>query len=75
MPPNAQSANAIDLHEMTFGQVAKSFGLQENTTDFLGHTVAFCTDDSFVKLRAYDVMLKIGLYLHSVGAYGDTPFI
>ena len=43
--------------------------------DFIGHAVALYSDDSFINRPAIEVYKKIILYMNSMGAYGDSPFI
>ena len=60
---------------MTFKQLTEDFGLQDNTLDFLGHSIALYTDNSYVKRPALDVIRKLQLYMDSIGRFGDSPFI
>lgn len=55
--------------------VFKKFKLEENTIDFLGHTVALFSDDSYLGQPAHECIKKIGLYVDSLGKYGDSPFL
>ncbi|MCP4978797.1 MAG: hypothetical protein GY931_21845, partial [Maribacter sp.] len=34
--------------KLSFGELTNKFGLEENTLDFLGHSVALYTDNSYV---------------------------
>jgi Rab GDP dissociation inhibitor len=70
-----------------FSSVIKKFGLETNTTDFIGHAVALYTNDDFLEKPSYDTLCKIKLYMNSIGRYGnklinliikskgDSPFI
>jgi Rab GDP dissociation inhibitor len=43
--------------------------------DFIGHAVALYVSDAFLQLPAHDVLMKIKLYMDSIGLYGNSPFI
>lgn len=58
-----------------FKDLAKKFGLETNTVDFIGHSVALHTNDNFLEESAIDTIEKIKLYMSSIGKYGDSPFI
>lgn len=58
-----------------FSEVIKKYGLETNTSDFIGHAVALYTNDDFLEKPMIDTMEKIKLYMTSIGKYGDSPFI
>jgi Rab GDP dissociation inhibitor len=58
-----------------FKDIIKKFGLEANTTDFVGHAVALYTNDNFLDEPSLKTINAIKLYMNSVGKYGDTPFI
>ena len=58
-----------------FKKMLDYFGLDDNTTDFIGHAVALYTDDSFKMKTCREVIGKLQLYYNSIGRYGDSPFI
>lgn len=60
---------------MNFEDLAKTYGIEPNTIDFLGHAIALYTDDSFLKKNFIEVIEKIQLYIDSAGRFGDSPFI
>ena len=64
-----------DLKNITFADLIKEFGLEDNTCDFIGHAVALHTNDKFLKKSALETMEKIKLYIDSYGRFGDSPFI
>jgi len=55
--------------------VFKHYNLEENTIDFLGHAVALQFSDTYLFEPAYDTIMKMQLYLQSVGRYGDSCFL
>lgn len=58
-----------------FKDIIKKFGLETNTSDFLGHAVALHTTDDFLEQPSLETIEKIKLYMSSIGKYGDSPFI
>lgn len=65
----------MNLQKIPFESLIKEFGLSKNTVDFIGHAVALYTNEDFKKNPAIEVYKKIVLYMNSMGAYGDSPFI
>jgi Rab GDP dissociation inhibitor len=55
--------------------VFKKYKLEENTVDFLGHSVALFTTDKYLEEPAINTLSKINLYMDSLGKYGDSPFL
>lgn len=53
----------------------KKFKLEDNTIDFLGHSVALHRDDSYLERPAIETLKKMTLYIESLGKYGDSPFL
>jgi Rab GDP dissociation inhibitor len=58
-----------------FQKIIDYYGLEVNTTDFIGHAVALYTNDDFLGISSLGTIEKIKLYMSSVGRYGDSPFI
>ena len=58
-----------------FQKIIDYYGLEVNTTDFIGHAVALYTNDDFLLQNSIPTIDKIRLYMNSVGRYGDSPFI
>lgn len=58
-----------------FKDVIKKFGLETNTSDFIGHAVALYTNDNFLENPSIETINRIKLYMTSIGKYGDSPFI
>jgi Rab GDP dissociation inhibitor len=56
-------------------ELVNYFALEKNTIDFIGHAVALYTNDDFLDKPALETVLKIKLYMNSVGIFGDSPFI
>jgi len=58
-----------------FIKIIEKYGLETNTTDFIGHAVALYTNDDFLGQSSLTTINKIKLYMNSIGIYGDSPFI
>lgn len=58
-----------------FQDIVKSFGLEANTVDFIGHAVALYTNDDFLTKPAITTLDKMQLFFNSFGRYGNSPFI
>lgn len=67
--------NGMSVNQMSFEDLAKTYAIEPNTVDFLGHAIALYTDNSFLKMNCIDVIEKIQLYIDSAGRFGDSPFI
>ena len=65
----------MSVNQMSFEDLAKTYAIEPNTVDFLGHAIALYTDNSFLKMNCIDVIEKIQLYIDSAGRFGDSPFI
>ena len=50
-------------------------GMEENTIDFLGHSVALHYNDFYLYEPALQTIEKMQLYMRSQGRYGDSPFL
>jgi Rab GDP dissociation inhibitor len=72
---NPKTWKDIDVMKQPMRDVFKKFKLEENTIDFLGHTVALFSDDSYLAQPAHEALKKIQLYVDSLGKYGDSPFL
>eukprot|EP00117_Sycon_ciliatum_P045434 scpid95195/ scgid32658/ Rab GDP dissociation inhibitor beta; Guanosine diphosphate dissociation inhibitor 2 len=65
----------MDPKKVKQADVYKKFKLEENTIDFLGHSVALHREDSYIERPAYETIMKMKLYVDSLGKYGDSPFL
>ena len=72
---NSKTWKDIDVFKQPMRDVFKKFKLEENTIDFLGHTVALYSDDEYLNQPAHEALKKISLYVDSLGKYGDSPFL
>lgn len=53
------------------------FGLEENTCDFVGHSMALYPSDEYINQpgMAVDAINRIRLYVNSMARYGKSPYI
>lgn len=57
--------------------VYDKFGLEENTRDFVGHSMALYPSDEYINASgvAIDAITRIRLYVNSMARYGKSPYI
>ena len=53
----------------------KTFGLDANTIDFVGHALALHSNDSYLKQPALPTIQKIKLYMNSMMRFGKSPYL
>lgn len=72
---NPATYKGLDPNHSTMNDVFQKFGLQPNTIDFVGHSIALYTNDNYLN-KPYGITLeKIRLYMHSISRFGSSPFI
>ncbi|KAJ5907628.1 hypothetical protein N7495_000310 [Penicillium taxi] len=61
----------------TMKEVYDNFGLEDNTRDFVGHSMALYPEDSYISQpgMAIDAINRIRLYVNSMARYGKSPYI
>ena len=74
-PGDPSTYDGFDVNNGPFADLVAKFKLEVNTVDFIGHAVALYVSDDFMSMSAHEVMLKIKLYMDSIGLYGNSPFI
>lgn len=68
--------NGHDLSKETMRELFRSFKLDANTIDFIGHALALREDDSFLDSPAIDTVKRIKLYAESLARFNtNAPFI
>lgn len=72
---NPMTWNRMNLHVLSMGDVFKSFELDSNTIDFIGHSLALHSNDSYLKEPALQTIQKIKLYMESMLRFGRTPYL
>lgn len=65
----------VDPKTMTMEEVYKKFGLDANTSDFVGHALALYTNDDYLKKPCLEALKKIKLYSDSLARYGKSPYL
>ena len=74
-PEDKTTWKGKNLENMNMAEVFKTFKLEDNTIDFLGHAVALHTNDNYLTQPSIDTLKKCVLYMESMGKYGDSPFL
>ncbi|OMJ77697.1 hypothetical protein SteCoe_22643 [Stentor coeruleus] len=74
-PTKPATHKGMDLKRQPFRDLITAFGLEENTVDFICHAVALYTSDACIQAPCHEVMMKIRLYMDSIGLYGNSPFL
>jgi Rab GDP dissociation inhibitor len=65
----------VDPHKTTMSDVYKKFGLDENTSDFVGHALALHRDDKYLDASCIETLKRIKLYSDSLARYGKSPYL
>jgi len=65
----------LDPRTTTMAEVFKKFGLDENTSDFVGHALALYRDDDYLGKPCLDALKRIKLYSDSIARYGKSPYL
>jgi len=64
-----------DPVKTTMAEVFKKFGLDENTSDFVGHAIALYRDDDYLAKPCLETLKRIKLYSDSIARYGKSPYL
>lgn len=64
-----------DLHKMSSAELIKDFGLNDETVDFVGHSIALFSTDEYLTQPALDLVKRCQLYSLSLAQYGKSPYI
>jgi len=65
----------LDPNTSTMSDVFKKFGLDENTSDFVGHALALYRDDDYLAKPCLETINRIKLYSDSIARYGKSPYL
>lgn len=74
-PANPATWDKYDIGRLPFADLAKAFGLEDGTVDFIGHSLALHLDDAYLRQPALPTIIKVRLYMASMARYGKTPYI
>lgn len=72
---NPQTHQGMDLARVPMSEVYKKFGVDQNTIDFLGHSVALWTSDDYLQRPALETVDKLKLYADSLAMFGKSPYL
>lgn len=69
--------NGMNLSSCTMKEVYDKFGLEPNTRDFIGHSMALYSTDDYTSTpgNSTEVVQRIRLYVNSMARYGKSPYI
>merc|ERR1719284_623936 len=65
----------FDPNTSPMADVYKEFGLDENTCDFVGHSLALYRDDEYKTRPCIESINKVKLYATSLAKYGKSPYL
>merc|ERR1712213_121237 len=65
----------FDPNTSPMADVYKEFGLDENTCDFVGHSLALYRDDEYKTKPCIETIPRIKLYSDSLARYGKSPYL
>ena len=70
-------AAGMNMNKASMKDVYDKFGLEATTRDFIGHSMALYSDDSYINTvgMASDAVTRIRLYANSMARYGKSPYI
>eukprot|EP00127_Corallochytrium_limacisporum_P000863 Clim_evm6s28 gene=Clim_evmTU6s28 len=72
---NRQTWEDVDIDKWTARQLFGKFGIDGNTIDFTGHSLALYSDDSYLNRPCRETIVRMKLYSDSLATYGKSPFI
>lgn len=72
---NPQTWKNVDPKNSTTEQVYQSYGLDQNTCDFVGHALALYRDDEYRNKPFLETVNRIKLYSNSLARYGKSPYL
>lgn len=67
----------VEVKKVSMKEVYDKYGLEPNTRDFIGHSMALYPTDDYVNKQglAEEVVERIRLYVNSMARYGKSPYI
>ncbi|KAL5013112.1 hypothetical protein ScPMuIL_007382 [Solemya velum] len=72
---NPKTHNGVNSSVTTSKDLYDKFGLDNNTTDFIGHSIALYLNDNYLTQPCGDFMSRIKLYSESLQRYGKSPYL
>jgi Rab GDP dissociation inhibitor len=75
-PPQYKATHGKSMSPQTrMADVYKSYGLDENSQDFVGHALALHRDEGYKGAPCVDTITRIQLYGDSIARYGSSPYL
>ncbi|URE44690.1 Rab GDP dissociation inhibitor [Musa troglodytarum] len=66
----------LNLSRVTTRQLISKYGLNDNTTEFIGHALALHRDDQYLNEPALDTVKRMKMYAASLSRFqGGSPYI
>lgn len=67
----------LNISQCSMKEVYEKFGLEDNTRDFVGHSMALYQSDDYIGQtgKAPEAINRIRLYVNSMARYGKSPYI
>ncbi|KAL6347465.1 hypothetical protein AAG906_025710 [Vitis piasezkii] len=71
-----KSHEGMDLNKVTSRDLISKYGLEDDTIDFIGHSLALHSDDSYLDEPAMEFVKRMKLYAESLARFqGGSPYI
>ncbi|XP_034681495.1 guanosine nucleotide diphosphate dissociation inhibitor At5g09550-like isoform X1 [Vitis riparia] len=71
-----KSHEGMDLNKVTARDLISKYGLEDDTIDFIGHSLALHSDDSYLDEPAMEFVKRMKLYAESLARFqGGSPYI
>lgn len=67
--------NGMDPKTQTCNELFKKFGVDENTQDITGHSLALFRNDEYKEKPFLDLQERVKLYADSLARYGKSPYL
>jgi len=74
-PANQKTWQTMDINVIPMKEVYKYFGLGPDIQDFIGHSFALFTDDTYLERPAKEVIERVRLYVSSLAKYTKSPYL
>eukprot|EP00796_Vickermania_ingenoplastis_P002278 gene2278-1420_t len=74
-PEDPSTYKKYNLLQMTTRKLFEAYGIDQNTTNFIGHSVALHTTDEYLDQPAIDTVRRCKLYANSMEMYGKSPYV
>ncbi|KAL2872348.1 secretory pathway gdp dissociation inhibitor [Aspergillus lucknowensis] len=76
-PEDPSTHQGLNIAKCTMKDVYDKFSLEDNTRDFVGHSMALYQTDDYINASggAPDAINRIRLYVNSMARYGKSPYI